>query len=86
MNGADDRATTAGQHLQQVDALETGGTVQAGGGFVEEHDRRIVDQLQGDRETLLLAAGQIPGHSATMLLQAQSVEDLFDLRRIEGEV
>lgn len=48
MDRADDGPSTSSQGLQQRDALETRGTIQARCGLVEEHDGRVVDQLQGD--------------------------------------
>lgn len=49
MDGANNGAATTCQEFQQINALETGGTVQSGCWFIEEHDRRIVDQFQGNR-------------------------------------
>jgi hypothetical protein len=85
MDGADDRATTTRQEFQQVDALVTCGAVQTGGGFIEKHDRRIVDQLQGDGESFLLATRQITGQRTTVFVQAQRVQNFFDLNESKNE-
>ena len=50
--------TSSAQRLEQIETLEAGGAVEAGCGLVEEHDRRIVHQFQGDRQPLSLAAAQ----------------------------
>lgn len=49
------------------------------GGFIEEHDRRIVDQFQGDGQTFTLAAGQRAGASVGTVQEPQRREDLIDL-------
>lgn len=79
MDRADDRASAARQKLQQIDALEARRTVQARCWLIEEHDRRIVHQLQRNGQPLLLAARQVARQRASMLLQAQRVEDFGDL-------
>jgi hypothetical protein len=79
MNGADNGATTTCQKFQQINALVTRGAVQTGGGFVEKHDRWIVHQLQGDRQPFLLATRQIAGQCASVFVQAQRVQNFFDL-------
>jgi len=79
VDGADNSASTGGKHLQQMDALEAGGAVQARGGLVKEHYGRIADQLQGDREALLLASRQIASHRVAVLAQAESQQDVIDL-------
>lgn len=80
MDGADNCSASASQELQQIDALEASGTVQTGSRFVEEHNRRIVDQLQRNGQSLLLASGQVASQRATMLLQSECVKDFLDLR------
>lgn len=67
MDGTDNGPSAPRQGLQQRDTLEAGGTVQARGRFVEEHDGRVVDQLQGDGETLLLPSREVRGHCLVVL-------------------
>lgn len=76
----DDRSTLAGQLLQQFDALFRRGVVQAAGRFVEEHHRRVVDDLEGDREALLLPAGQLGGARLFVLLQSDGAQDFVHLK------
>lgn len=80
MDGADDRSSTTSQGLQQGDALETGGAVQSARRLIEEHYRRIADQLQGDRETLLLTTRESAGHSASVVQKTESVQNFSDLK------
>lgn len=77
---ADDGPAALGQRLQQRDALEAGRAVQAAGWLVEEHDRRVAHELQGDGEPLLLAARQAAGHGVPMIQQAEGVQDLVNLK------
>lgn len=49
MDCTDNRSATARKKLEQIDALETCGAVKAASWFIEEHNRRIIDQLQSDR-------------------------------------
>lgn len=48
VNGTDDRPPAPCQRFQELYALEAGGAVQSRSGLIEEHDRRVVDQLQSD--------------------------------------
>lgn len=79
MNGTDYRSALVGQMLQQIYHLCARMTVQTGGRLVQEHYRRIVDQLQGDRQPLSLAARQPFGQCHLMFVQAQQRKDLFNL-------
>lgn len=79
MDGADDCPASAGQGLQQRDALEARGAVQPGCRLVEEHDGGVVHQLQGDGETLLLTAGEVGGHGLAVLCQTKGYQDFLDL-------
>lgn len=58
MDRADDGSTFAGQLFQQFDALFRRGIIQPTGRFVEEHHWWIVDDLERDRQALLLPAGE----------------------------
>lgn len=48
-------------------------------GLIEEHDGRIVDQLQGDGQSLALAARETAGAGLSALQEAQSRQDLIHL-------
>lgn len=48
-------------------------------GLIEEHDGRIVDQLQGDGQSLTLTAGETAGARLSTFQEAQSRQDLIHL-------
>lgn len=48
-------------------------------GLVEEHDGRIVDQLQGDGQPFTLTAGETAGARLSTFQEAQSRQDLIHL-------
>ena len=50
------------------------------GGLIEEHDWRIVHQLQGDGQALALPTRQRDGAGVGALQQPQGRQDLIDLR------
>lgn len=76
MDRADNGPSATCQILQQRNQLETRRTVQTGSGFVEEHHRWIVDQLQANRQTLPLATGQVQRHCVPGLCQPESLDNL----------
>lgn len=49
------------------------------GGLIEEHDRRIVDELQRDGQALALAAREAASSRVGARQQAQGRQDLLDL-------
>lgn len=53
-------------------------TVQSTGGFVKEHNLRIGHQLESDRESLPLSAGQIPGLIVGTLFQSKQGDNVVD--------
>lgn len=55
------------------------------GGFIEEHDRRIVDQFQGNGQTFALTARKRAGASVGTVQEPQRREDLSDLD-VESQV
>ena len=63
MRRRDDRATFD-EPAQRLDNEILGVDVQAGGGFVEEHDGGVDEQCAGDADALALPAGQ-PGPAGT---------------------
>lgn len=71
MNGANDGASTSRQHFEQMYALEASWAVQAGCGLIEEHNRRIADELQSNGEALLLSARQIACERVAVFAQAE---------------
>lgn len=49
------------------------------GGLIEEHDGRVVDQLEGDGQSFTLTAGEIAGARLSTFQEAQRCQDLIDL-------
>jgi len=79
VNSTDDRPSALSEGLQQRDALEARGTVEPTRRLVKEHHRRVVDQLEGDCETLTLTAGQTRSRCVLGLEETQRAEDFVDL-------
>lgn len=50
------------------------------GGLIEEHDRRIVDQLEGDGQSFTLTPGETAGTCLRTFQETQSRQDLIHLR------
>lgn len=51
------------------------------GGLIEEHDGRIVDQLEGDGQSFTLTAGETAGARLSTFQEAQRRQDLIHLIR-----
>ncbi len=61
--------------------------VEAQGGFVEEQQRRLVDQADGDGQLLLHAPGELLGENAALMAQLEALEQLLaaPARRLGAE-
>ena len=70
---------------RQIDAL-LGHRIERAGGFVEDQDRRVLEQRAGDGEPLPLAAGEQPAALADRRLQAAvvAVDEFERLRAGRG--
>ena len=55
--------------------------VEAGEGLVEEQDLRLEHQRAGERDALLLAAGELVGHPLAVALEADLLERGLDAAR-----
>lgn len=53
------------------------------GGFIEEHDRRIVDKFKGDGQTFTLTTGKWAGASVGAIQEPQCGQNFIDL---DGEI
>jgi hypothetical protein len=53
------------------------------GGLVEEHDGRVVDELESDGEAFALAARQVGRARVLGLLQTQHAQDLIHLQHAQ---
>ena len=76
------------QLLDEPPALPPGGGVEAGGQLVEDDQARAADEGEGDRQALLLAAGQLPVAGVALLRQAQAGDERLGVgvRGVEGRV
>ena len=52
------------------------GRVEVAGRLVGEQDARAVDERAGDRDTLLLTAGEVAGHTRRHLVEAETLEQI----------
>ena len=59
VRGEQDGALLAAQVLHQLVNFQARLRIEAGGRFVQEQHLRIVEQRQGERQALLLAAGEL---------------------------
>lgn len=50
------------------------------GRLIEEHDGRVVDELQGYGKPFLLSSGEVGCADASAFQQAQHVKDVLDLQ------
>jgi len=62
------------QDAEQGHDLPAGGLVEVAGRLVGEHDGRVSHQGSGDRDALLLAAGQLAGPVRHPVAEAHQVE------------
>ena len=65
---------------QLVEDLAAGGVVEVAGRLVGQQDRRPADEGAGQRDSLLLAGGQLVGPVALAAEQVHQLEDLVDAR------
>ena len=78
VRGEDDGAARRAQLLDRLADDEHGLRVERRGGFVEEHDGRIVEQGARDRELLLHALAERAGHLVPPIPQAEEPEIALD--------
>ena len=76
VRGADDGAAGIREVAEQAHELEFRGGIEAGSGLVEEKNRRLGEQLDGDAHALALAAGEPPDREVGALGEAELVEGL----------
>ena len=62
--------------LEQAQDVDGGGAVEVAGGFVGEHDERLVAQRPGDRHPLALAARQRRGQEVRPVGEPDSLQQL----------
>ena len=82
----DDESGAALRRLGQRELqLLLGGGVERGGGFVENHDRRVFEQRPRNRESLALAARQETSALADISLQGIGLtcHEIAGLREVE---
>ena len=75
-----DRPALLGARAQQAQDLGPGVDVEVAGRLVGQQQRRVVDQRAGDREALLLAAGELVRQRAGHLAQPEVVDQRLPAR------
>ena len=70
--------------LHQAQDILAGPGVQVSRGLVRQQDGRLCGQRPGDGHPLLLAAGELVGEAIQLLLQAQQLYDLADVRLVRA--
>ena len=86
--GGDDQGGTVlrVQAEQQVDDLFADVRIEVPGGLVGQQQAWLHDQGAGDRDSLLLAAGQLGGQGASPVTEPDGVQELPGAGgRVEGE-
>lgn len=56
------------------------------GGLIKEHDRGIVDQLEGNGQSFTLTPGETAGACLSTFLETQSSQDLIHLRHKQTQM
>lgn len=79
VNTADDSTSLIRQVSQQYKTLVARHAVQAAGRLVEEHHRRIIDQLNADRQSFTFAPRQVFHHRTSALRQTQCSQQVVNL-------
>ena len=74
VRGDDDSLLSIAQGFHNLPDVAPDLWVEAGGGLVQEHDAGVVDQGQGDRDALVLAAGELVELAVPLLLEAHALE------------
>lgn len=67
--------------VQKFNHLIARMTIQTCGGFVQEHNCWIIDQLEGNREALSLAPRKSLGLCVLVIIQSQYCENVFNLAK-----
>ena len=73
------RGAGAVDPVEQLHDPDRGHRVEVAGRLVGEQQRRVVDEGAGDRDALLLAAGELVGVVVDLRLQADEAQDLGHL-------
>jgi len=79
VRGHDDGFFLAAKLVDDVVDFAADLGVEAGGGLVEEKNARIVDESHGQREALLLAAGEFAVESVAFFDEAETFEEFFGI-------
>ncbi len=84
MSGEQHAHTVAAQGVDQFPHQQPGLGVQAGGGFVEEHQFRATDERARQREALLLPTGESPVRSAAGVLESEALQQPIRIEWVGG--
>src|SRR4029077_17102608 len=80
MGSDEDGLAFAIKAADQVFQFEAGFGIEAGGGFIEDEKRGIVNDGAGDAEALLHTAGESANQGVVFCLQAENGDDFADAR------
>ena len=86
VSGQQDGALFAAQFVDEGVDFEAHLRIEAGGGLVEEEQRWVVDEAEGDGEALLLSAGERGIESFALVPELQAFEEVvgFEHAAVEG--
>ena len=76
MRGHDDGGAGAVDPVEQLHDADAGLRVEVAGGLVGDQQHRPVDERAGDRDALLLTAGELAGQAVLLAVQADELEHL----------
>src|SRR5271168_2806293 len=78
VGGEDDGFAAVAALADELDDGARGHNVETAGGFVEDHDWRVVDECAGNGGFLLLAGGEFVAAAVAEFVHVQAVENFFD--------
>src|SRR6185369_10244108 len=79
MRRQQDRAAARAKLFDNVPQRQTRLRIESGGWFVEKQQLRIADEGTGDRESLLLSAGQFADAGVAFFFEGYGVNDFVDV-------
>jgi len=77
VGGEEDGALFVSQFIEQGVDFEANLGVEAGGGFVEKEQGRVIDESEGDGEPLLLSAGKGGIEGLALVFELEALEQVI---------
>ena len=84
VGGEEHRAAAAPEVVDDLPDLEARLRVEAGGGLVEEEQLGVADEGAGERQPLLLAAGELLDAGVALLFELHDADGVFDAAAAAG--